>query len=116
MYIFSARAWRPAVVARLARTLDSTKRQHSCIPAISPVVSWRMNAAAKLLASMRRTQLDWQIGDLQTVARQTGIDWRHQKSSHCVFIREDGRTLSVPAHRPIKPIYVRKFVELIDGA
>lgn len=75
-----------------------------------------MSSAAKLLNSMRRTQLDWQIGDLQAVARQNGIEWRHQKSSHCVFIREDGRTLSVPAHRPIKPIYVRKFVELIDGA
>ena len=75
-----------------------------------------MNAAAKLLASMRRTQLDWQLGDLQTVARQNSIDWRRQKSSHCVFIRADGRTLSVPAHRPIKPIYVQKFVELIDGA
>jgi hypothetical protein len=75
-----------------------------------------MNAAAKLLASMRRSPLDWQIGDLQTVARQNNLDWRHQNSSHCVFIREDGRTLSVPAHRPIKPIYVRKFVELIDGA
>ena len=75
-----------------------------------------MKAAAKLLASMRRTQLDWKISDFQTVARQNGIDWRHQKSSHCVFTREDGRTLSVPAHRPIKPIYVQKFVELIDGA
>jgi hypothetical protein len=75
-----------------------------------------MNAAAKLLVSMRRSPLDWQIGALQTVARQHNIDCRHQKSSHCVFIREDGRTLSVPAHRPIKPIYVRKFVELIDGA
>jgi hypothetical protein len=75
-----------------------------------------MNAAAKLLASMRRNQLDWKIADFQTVARQNNIDWRHQKSSHCVFIRADGRTLSVPAHRPIKPIYVRKFIELIDGA
>ena len=75
-----------------------------------------MNTAAKLLAAMRKSQLDWQIGELQTVARQGGIDWRHQKSSHCVFIRGDGRTLSVPGHRPIKPIYVRKFVELIDGA
>jgi len=75
-----------------------------------------MNTAAKLLASMRRNPLDWQIGDLQAVARQNNLDWRHQKSSHCVFIREDGRTLSVPAHRPIKPIYVRKFVDLIDGA
>lgn len=75
-----------------------------------------MYAAAKLLAVTRRSELDWQIADLQTVARQNGIDWRHHKSSHCVFIREDGRTLTVPAHRPIKPIYVRKFVELIDGA
>jgi hypothetical protein len=75
-----------------------------------------MNAAAKLLASMRRNQLDWQIADFQTVARQNNIDWRHQRSSHCVFVRADGRTLCVPARRPIKPIYVRKFIELIDGA
>ena len=74
-----------------------------------------MNASAKLLAAMRREPLDWQIGQLQTVARQHGIDWRHDKSSHCVFIRNDGRTLSVPAHRPIKPIYIRKFIELVDG-
>jgi hypothetical protein len=32
------------------------------------------------------------------------------------FVRADGRSLPVPAHRPIKPIYIRKFVELIDGA
>ena len=74
-----------------------------------------MNAAAKLLASMRRNPLDWQIGQLQTVARHHGIDWRHDKSSHCVFIRSDGRILSVPAHRPIKPIYIRKFIELVEG-
>ncbi len=75
-----------------------------------------MNASAKLLAAMRRSPLDWQIGDLQTVARQNGLDWRHQKSSHCVFVRADGRTLSVPAHRPIKQVYIRKFLELVDGA
>jgi hypothetical protein len=75
-----------------------------------------MNTAAKLLAAMQANYLNWKISDLQTVARQNNIDWRHHKSSHCVFVREDGRTLSVPAHRPIKPIYVKKFVELIDGA
>ncbi len=75
-----------------------------------------MNTAAKLLAAMRRNPLDWQLADLQVVARQHGIDWRHQKSSHCVFIREDGRTLPVPAHRPIKPVYVRKFIDLLEGA
>lgn len=75
-----------------------------------------MNTAAKLLAAMRRNPRDWQITDLQAVARQNGLDWRHQKSCHCVFTRDDGRTLSVPAHRPIKPVYIRKFVEMIDGA
>ena len=75
-----------------------------------------MNTSAKLLASMRRNALDWQISELQTVARQHNIDWRHQKSSHCVFVRGDERTLSVPAHRPIKPVYIQKFIELVDGA
>ena len=75
-----------------------------------------MNAAVKLLQAMRRNQLDWQIAQLQTVARQNNVDWRHEKTSHCVFIRADGKTLPVPARRPIKPVYVKKFVELIDGA
>jgi predicted RNA binding protein YcfA (HicA-like mRNA interferase family) len=75
-----------------------------------------VNTSAKLLAAMRRNPRDWQIAQLQTVARQHGIDWRHDKSSHCIFVREDGRTLPVPAHRPIKPVYVRRFLDLIDGA
>ena len=75
-----------------------------------------MNTAMKLLAAMRRTLLDWQITQLQTVAKQHGIDWRHAGGSHCVFVRNDGKTLPVPAHRPIKPIYVKKFIDLVDGA
>ena len=74
-----------------------------------------MNAAAKLLAAMRRNPLDWQISHLQSVAKQHGIDWRHKGGSHCVFVRGDGRTLPVPAHRPIKPVYIKKFIELVDG-
>jgi hypothetical protein len=74
-----------------------------------------MNTSAKTLASMRQNPRDWQISELQTVARQKGITWRHDGSSHCVFITKDGRTLPVPAHRPIKPIYIKKFLNLIDG-
>jgi hypothetical protein len=50
------------------------------------------------------------------VARQNGIDWRHVGTSHCVFVRPDGKTLPVPARRPIKAIYVKKFLELVEGA
>lgn len=74
-----------------------------------------MNTATKLLAAMRRNPLDWRIEQLQTIARKHGIDWRHEGTSHCVFIRSDGKTLPVPAHRPIKPVYVKKFLSLING-
>jgi hypothetical protein len=76
----------------------------------------RMNTAAKLLQAMRSNPLDWKLAQLQTVARQNGIDWRHAGTSHCVFVRRDGKTLPVPARRPIKPIYVKKFLELVEGA
>lgn len=75
-----------------------------------------VNAATKLLVAMRRNPRDWQLGQLQSLARQHGLDWRHDGGSHCIFIRQDGRTLPVPARRPIKPIYIKKFLELIDGA
>ena len=75
-----------------------------------------MNTAAKLLQAMRSNPLDWKLAQLQTVARQNGIDWRHFGTSHCVFVRADGKTLPVPARRPIKPIYVKKFLELVEGA
>ena len=68
------------------------------------------------MVAMQRNPLDWQISQLQTVARQNGIDWRHDGGSHCVFVRSDGRTLPIPARRQIKPIYVKKFVDLVDGA
>jgi hypothetical protein len=75
-----------------------------------------MNTASKLLRAMRNNPLDWQRAQLQIVARQNGIVWRHDGTSHCVFVRADGKTLPVPARRPIKPIYIKKFLELIDGA
>jgi hypothetical protein len=62
---------------------------------------------------MRRSQLDWSLSDLQT--RQHSLTWRHKGGSHCIFVRPDGRTISVPARRPIKPIYIRMFLALIDG-
>ncbi len=79
-------------------------------------IVWPVNTATKLLEAMHRNPLDWRIEQLQTVARQHGLDWRHEGSSHCVFIRADGKTLPVPAHRPIKPIYLKKFLALVSGA
>jgi len=75
-----------------------------------------MNTATKLLAAMQSNPRDWRIEQLQTVARQKGITWQQDGTSHCYFMRADGATLSVPAHRPIKPVYVKQFVDLANGA
>jgi len=74
-----------------------------------------MNAAAKLIQRMHANPRDWALADLQSVAKRHGLTWRHEGGSHCIFIRADGKTLPVPARRPIKPVYVLKFLALLTA-
>ncbi|MCB0060242.1 MAG: hypothetical protein M9936_20825 [Caldilinea sp.] len=62
---------------------------------------------------MQNNLQDWRIDDLKTVARAYQVEWRQRGTSHVVFVRADGRTLPVPARRPIKAIYIKKFIEFI---
>ena len=73
-----------------------------------------MSKQQKLLEKMRNNPRDWRIESLKTIASAYAIQWRQPGTSHVVFVRADGRTLPVPAHRPIKPIYIRKFIEFIE--
>ena len=74
-----------------------------------------MNKRAKLLDAMRNNPRDWRIEDLLVVARQFGIECRNSGGSHHVFscsgVEMD---VTVPAHRPIKPVYIRQFLLLVD--
>ena len=72
-----------------------------------------MSKAERILEKMRNNPRDWRVDDLKTVARAYGVEWRQQGSSHLVFVREDGRTLPIPVDRPIKPVYIRKFLEFV---
>ena len=72
-----------------------------------------MGKVEKILKKMANNSRDWRIDSLKTVARSYGIEWRQRGTSHVVFIREDGNTLPVPARRPIKPIYIKKFLEFV---
>lgn len=74
-----------------------------------------MNKGIKLREAMKNHPMGWHFDDLQVIARQQGITWRHVGGSHCVFVRPDERTLPVPAHRPIKPIDIKKFLRLVAG-
>jgi hypothetical protein len=69
----------------------------------------------KLLARMRNNPRDdWQIDDFKALAERYGIDWRQPGTSHVTFIRTGLEPVTVPAHKPVKPIYVRRFLALID--
>lgn len=68
----------------------------------------------KTLAKMRRNPRDWRIEELKSLADRNGILWYHEGTSHVVFRHPDGANLSVPASRPIKSPYIKKFVELVD--
>lgn len=72
--------------------------------------------ADKLLARIRKNPKDWQIADLERLARQIGVKVRKKGGgSHVIFQHEVSVIeVSVPAQRPIKPIYIKKFLELID--
>jgi predicted RNA binding protein YcfA (HicA-like mRNA interferase family) len=72
-----------------------------------------MSRAEKILEQMQTNPHDWRIDSLKTVAHAFNIQWRQRGTSHVVFVRSDGRTLPVPARRPIKPIYIKKFVEFV---
>ena len=73
-----------------------------------------MTRAAKILAQMKANPRDWRIESLKAVADQFGVIYRQPGGSHVIFRHPNGAMLSVPAQRPIKPIYVMKFVRLVD--
>ena len=81
------------------------------------MVPFYMTRAEKRLAALRRNPKgDWLLDDLIAVAARHDIIVRHDGGSHAVFRRDDGVSLTVPARRPIKPIYIKLFVVFIEAA
>jgi predicted RNA binding protein YcfA (HicA-like mRNA interferase family) len=74
-----------------------------------------MSKAEKTLDKMRRNPRDWRIEDVEIVALRNGIEVRKPGGSHAIFFHAaSGRQLSVPAKRPIKPVYIEAFIALLD--
>lgn len=65
---------------------------------------------------MRNSPRDWRIEELISVAAQIGLECRNHGGSHHVFSHPSVENdVSVPAHRPIKPVYIRQFLNLVDS-
>ncbi len=77
-----------------------------------------MARSDKLLAAMRANpRADWQTGDVESVARAFGITCKlPRRGSHYTLSHERVRGhLTIPAHRPIKAVYIMLLLEMIDG-
>jgi hypothetical protein len=68
----------------------------------------------KLQAMKTNPKADWKMDDLKSLAHRYGIDYKQPGSSHVTFRCYNGAKVTVPASKPIKPIYIKQFVELLE--
>jgi len=68
----------------------------------------------KAMARMKVDPADWRIESLLSIAAAFSVATFQRGGSHVIFRHPNGAMLSVPARRPIKAVYVRKFVRLIE--
>lgn len=71
----------------------------------------------KLLERMRANPRDWRIENVITVCEAFGLACTPpRKGSHYKVKHESqAEMLTIPAHRPIKPVYIADLVRFIDG-
>lgn len=70
----------------------------------------------KLIAKMRNNPRDWKIEDIKAVADRFNIEYRQPGTSHVTFRTSSGEKLTIPARKPIKPVYIKQFIALLDGS
>ena len=73
-----------------------------------------VSKAQKLIDAMANNPLDWTIDQVKTVAKASGLTVHCPGGSHHVVRNAAGAKISVPAHRPIKAIYIKKLIRLIQ--
>jgi len=72
-----------------------------------------MANAEKILARMRNNPRDWRIEDLKVLAARFDIAYWQHGTSHAGFRHPCGRKIVVPVAKPIKEVYVKRFLALL---
>ncbi|HEY8873770.1 MAG TPA: type II toxin-antitoxin system HicA family toxin, partial [Stellaceae bacterium] len=73
--------------------------------------------ASRLLDRMRASpQSDWTIADVERMCRELGLTVTPPRRGSHYKVRDpgSGTTLTIPARRPIKAVYIRALVALAD--
>lgn len=73
----------------------------------------------KSLIGMRNNPKDWTIEEVETVCKSVpGVIFRAPRgggSHYKVTHPQVSEILTIPARRPIKPVYIRDFVSMMDS-
>jgi hypothetical protein len=71
----------------------------------------------KLLERMRRNPRDWRIEDVATLCHAFEIDFDRPSGGSHYGVSDPARVhaLTIPFARPIKQVYIRKLVRLVDA-
>jgi len=66
---------------------------------------------------MRANPRDWRIQDVIAVCSAAGIACSAPRNGSHYKVKHAGQIeiLTIPAHRPIKPVYIRDLVRFIDA-
>lgn len=76
-----------------------------------------MSKAEKLLQQMKSNpKADWTPDNIKTLSKAYSLTMRQRGTSHAVLTNSKGEHLTVPMHKPIKPLYIKRLVELIEAA
>lgn len=83
-------------------------------PAVAPIAA----ITSKMLEKMRANPADWKIENIETLCRQVGLECQPPRGGGSHFKAwspyVDG-ILTIPAKRPIKPVYVKRLVSFADA-
>jgi len=71
----------------------------------------------ELLERMRANPRgNWTIADIERLCRRSGLTITAPRRGSHYKVRDpgSGTTLTIPARRPIKPVYIRALVAVVD--
>ena len=74
-----------------------------------------MGKAEKMLAQMKSNpKADRTPDNVKTLCKAFNIKVRQQGTSHAVLTNGKGAHLTIPMHKPIKPLYIKRLTQMIE--
>ena len=75
-----------------------------------------MGKGTKIFSKMKTSpKNDWTPENIKTLVKAYNLTLRQSGTSHAVITNNLGEHLTVPMHKPIKPLYIIRLIKLIEA-